>query len=83
MTRFDWRSSPYAELFIVALAAVARFWRLTYHSLWFDEAVSLQWATSNPVWTWQRTFSLAEDKHPPGYYLLLHSWIDLLDRVTH
>jgi 4-amino-4-deoxy-L-arabinose transferase-like glycosyltransferase len=81
VTRFDWRSSPYAELLIVALAAVVRFWRLSYHSLWFDEAVSLQWATSNPVWTWQRTFSLAEDKHPPGYYLLLHYWIDLLDLV--
>lgn len=81
VTRFDWRPLPYAELFIVALAGVVRFWRLTYHSIWFDEAVSLQWATSNPVWTWQRTFSLVEDKHPPGYYLLLHYWIDLLDLV--
>lgn len=75
------RSSPYIELLIVVLAAVVRFWRLTYHSLWFDEAVTLQWATSNPLWTWQRTFSLAEDKHPPGYYLVLHYWIKWLDLV--
>ncbi|RIK42069.1 MAG: hypothetical protein DCC55_10030 [Chloroflexi bacterium] len=81
VTRVDLRSSPYAELLIVALAAVVRCWRLAYHSLWFDEAVTLQWATSNPAWTWQRTFSLAEDKHPPGYYLLLHYWIELLDLV--
>lgn len=67
-----------AWMFTLAVAALARFWRLGYHSIWFDEAVTLQWATSNPVWTWQKTIALVEDKHPPGYYLLLHSWIELL-----
>lgn len=62
----------------LAIAALARFWRLGYHSIWFDEAVTLQWATSNPVWTWQKTIALVEDKHPPGYYLLLHGWIEVL-----
>jgi 4-amino-4-deoxy-L-arabinose transferase-like glycosyltransferase len=70
-----------AEWLIMALAAVIRLWRLDYHSLWFDEAVSLQWATSSPAWTWQKTITLLEDKHPPGYYLLLHYWIELLDLV--
>jgi hypothetical protein len=63
---------------ILLIAALARCWRLTYHSIWFDEAVSLQWASSNPAWTWQKTFTLLEDKHPPAYYLLLHFWLELL-----
>ena len=67
------------EWLIIALAALVRLWRLSYHSLWFDEAVSLQWATSSPLWIWQKTVTLVEDKHPPGYYLLLHTWIGLLE----
>jgi hypothetical protein len=53
---------------------LARGWRLGYHSVWFDEAVSLQWAGSDPLFIWQKTFPLLEDKHPPVYYLALHYW---------
>jgi len=56
------------------LAALIRFWHLGYHSIWFDEAVSLQWAGSDPSYTWQTTFQLLQDKHPPLYYLALHYW---------
>ncbi len=71
-------TSPLPELLILLLALVVRSWGLTYHSIWFDEAVTLQWASSNPVWTWQHTFSLQADKHPPAYYLLMHLWLELL-----
>jgi len=43
------------------LAALIRFWHLGYHSIWFDEAVSLQWAGSDPSYTWQTTFQLASN----------------------
>ena len=38
-----WWRSWWPELAIVVLAALVRFWRLDYHSFWFDEAVSLDW----------------------------------------
>lgn len=72
-SRFEW--------LILAVALVARCWRLEYHSIWFDEAVSLQWASSAPGWTWQKTFTLLEDKHPPLYYIALHYWRELIDLV--
>jgi hypothetical protein len=68
-----------AEWLILTAALVVRCWRLSYHSIWFDEAVSLQWASSAPGWTWQKTISLLEDKHPPLYYLALHYWWELLE----
>ncbi len=67
------------EWLIVALAAIVRFWRLDYHSIWFDEAVSLKWATSDIAFTWQKTFPLVEEKHPPAYYIALHLWQSGLD----
>lgn len=71
------RHSP--ELLILAVAALTRFWRLDYHSFWFDEAVSLGWAASDMDYTWRVTFRLVEEKHPPLYYLSLHLWQRLLD----
>ncbi len=69
------------EVLVLLLAALTRFWRLDYHSFWFDEAVSLQWARSDASYIWQSTFPLVKDKHPPAYYLLLHSWSNLLESV--
>ena len=66
------------ELAICLLALLIRSWRLTYHSVWFDEAVSLQWAGRDAGFIWQKTFPLLEDKHPPFYYLALHGWQQLL-----
>jgi uncharacterized membrane protein len=69
------------EILVLLLAALTRFWRLDYHSFWFDEAVSLQWARSDASYIWQSTFPLIKDKHPPAYYLLLHNWSNLLEPV--
>jgi uncharacterized membrane protein len=60
------------------LALVVRTWQLGYHSVWFDEAVSLKWAGADLDYTWRTTFALVEDKHPPLYYLLLSLWQSLL-----
>ena len=70
----SWWRAWWPEIAIVALAALVRFWRLDYHSFWFDEAVSLDWAEDNPAFIWANTFPLLNDKHPPAYYLLLHYW---------
>lgn len=67
------------ELTILAVAVWTRLWQLDYHSFWFDEAVSLRWARSGANYIWQSTLPLIQDKHPPGYYLLLHGWINLLE----
>lgn len=63
---------------LVLLALVIRAWRLDYHSIWFDEAVSLSWAGMGLRHTWAVTMQLVEDKHPPVYYSLLHLWQGLL-----
>ncbi len=67
-------SFPLPELLILALAALTRFWRLDFHSFWFDEAVSLQWAAADPAYTWDVTLKLVQEKHPPVYYITLHYW---------
>lgn len=72
-----WASSL-PELFVLLLAALPRFWRLEYHSIWFDEAVSLYWARSDAALIWRDTIQLSRDKHPPAYYLVLHYWQTLL-----
>jgi len=66
------------ELLVLLLAALPRLWRLEYHSIWFDEAVSLDWAGLGPAHIWSGTFQLIRDKHPPAYYLALHYWQTLL-----
>ena len=72
-----WASSL-PELSVLLLAALPRLWRLEYHSIWFDEAVSLDWARTDASHIWQFTFHLSSDKHPPAYYLALHYWQTLL-----
>ena len=71
--------SSLPELFVLIAAALLRFWRLEYHSFWFDEAVSLAWARTGPVEIVKATIQLSRDKHPPAYYLALHYWQGLLD----
>lgn len=66
------QSLPFFAIYLLAL--LVRIWQLDYHSVWFDEAVSLYWAGTDPLFIWQKTFPLVEDKHPPLYYLGLHSW---------
>lgn len=66
---------------MLLLAAITRFWRLDYHSFWFDEAVSLMWTRTAPQYMWDVTLQLVKDKHPPVYYLLLRYWRELLKVV--
>ena len=68
------QASSLPELSVLLLAALPRLWRLEYHSIWFDEAVSLDWARLGPAHIWADTFQLIRDKHPPAYYLALHYW---------
>ena len=67
------------EALILLIAALTRFWRLDYHSIWFDESVSLFWAIDAKIsYMWPATFRLVEEKHPPAYYTLLKLWHWLL-----
>jgi mannosyltransferase len=59
---------------LLLLALVVRLINLTYHSLWFDEAMSTFWAARPAAYIWRVGLSLAEDRHPPVYYLLLRGW---------
>ncbi|CAN5808721.1 glycosyltransferase family 39 protein [soil metagenome] len=72
---------PYPELLVLLIALLTRCWRLNYHSIWFDEAVSLRWAGADPAFIWRKTFPLLEEKHPPVYYIALHFWQKLLGLV--
>lgn len=69
------------EAIVLLIALLARCWQLNYHSIWFDEAVSLRWASANPGYIWQKTFPLVEEKHPPVYYIGLHFWQKLVGLV--
>ncbi len=73
------RAGARLEWLVLVAAALVRFWRLNYHSVWFDEAVSLRWASSDISFIWMKTFPLIEEKHPPAYYILLHGWQRLLE----
>jgi mannosyltransferase len=61
-------------LAILSVALAVRLYGLTYHSLWFDEAMSTFWASRPVDQIWRVGMTLAQDKHPPLYYLLLHFW---------
>ena len=72
-------SSSLADLVVLAAAACTRFWRLEFHSFWFDEAVSLAWARADAADILRITLQLSRDKHPPAYYLALHYWQGVLE----
>jgi hypothetical protein len=63
---------PLPLVFLLALAV--RLWQLTYHSLWFDEAMSVYWASRPAAEIVRVGLGLTLDKHPPVYYLLLRAW---------
>lgn len=71
-----------AQLVIVLtlLAVAVRFAGLTTSPLWTDEAFSLWMARHSWGGIWDWTWRL--DAHPPLYYLLLHLWLVLGDRVV-
>jgi uncharacterized membrane protein len=62
---------------IILGALVLRLYNLTYHSLWFDEAISIHWAKQSIPRILEVGFTLAEDRLPPLYYLMLKGWTTL------
>jgi 4-amino-4-deoxy-L-arabinose transferase-like glycosyltransferase len=53
-------------LFVITLIALAlRLYNLTYHSLWFDEAISVYWARQSVPRILEVGFTLVEDRLPP------------------
>ncbi len=65
-------------LLIITLIALAlRFYNLTYHSLWFDEAISVYWARQSVPRILEVGLTLVEDRLPPLYYLFLKGWTSL------
>lgn len=71
------RFAAIAVAAISLLALALRLHNLTYHSLWFDEAISVRWARSDVPTILAVGFQLVEDRLPPLYYLLLHGWVRL------
>jgi len=63
-----------ALLTIILIALALRLTHLTYHSLWFDEAVSVYWAKQSVPRILEVGFTLVEDRLPPLYYLSLKGW---------
>ncbi|RME76782.1 MAG: hypothetical protein D6784_05115 [Chloroflexi bacterium] len=61
----------------ILIALAVRGYNLTYHSLWFDEAVSVYWARQNVPRILEVGFTLVEDRLPPLYYLALKGWTGL------
>ncbi len=72
MTLSSRRHWPALVLTLLALAV--RLYNLSYHSLWFDEAMSVHWARSDVSRILEVSMNLVEDRLPPLYYLLLHYW---------
>lgn len=71
-------AGAWADAAVLLIALAVRLWRLGYHSLWFDEAVTMEWAGADPAYTWDITFDLIQEKHPPAYYIFLHYWQEFL-----
>lgn len=66
----------YYLFLILLLAIVARFSKLTYQSLWFDELSSV--TTSDPGNSLKEVIKhLKDNVHPPFYYILLNIWFKL------
>ncbi len=66
-------------LLIICFVALAlRLYNLTYHSLWFDEAISVHWARQSVARILEVGLTLEEDRLPPLYYLLLKGWTSLV-----
>ena len=64
---------------IISIGLALRLYNLTYHSLWFDEAVSVYWARQSLPRILEVGFTLVEDRLPPLYYLTLKGWTRIFD----
>ena len=70
------RNQPWL-LAIILIALALRLHNLTYHSLWFDEAISVYWARQSIPRILEVGLTLVEDRLPPLYYLTLKGWTAL------
>ena len=61
---------------IFAIGSFLRFYNLDFQSLWLDELISMVVAKFDSI---QGISHITEvsDVHPPGYYILLHFWINV------
>lgn len=68
------KSTFYISFLLIGLAALLRFFKLDFQSLWLDELYTS--AFTNPHLSLSYIFStwLFADTHPPLYYLLLREW---------
>ncbi len=75
------RNLKHFEFYILNFTLLAAFFirvqNLTYHSIWFDEAVSIRWAQATVARILDVSMKLVEDRLPPLYYLLLKGWVSL------
>ncbi|MDP2728487.1 MAG: glycosyltransferase family 39 protein, partial [Dehalococcoidia bacterium] len=62
-------------LLVVLVAFGIRVWRLGSQSLWVDEGISVLFSSKAPADLVQSI--IAEDLHPPVYYIVLHYWMAL------
>jgi len=74
MSRGRIKTPTWLPVALLGLAFAVRSQNLTYHSFWFDEAMSVHWARSEVTRIIQVSMNLVEDRLPPLYYLLLHAW---------
>ncbi len=68
----------FGMLAITLVGFALRFQNLDYHSLWVDEAISVNWARQTTARILEVGFSLEEDRLPPLYYLSLQGWTTLV-----
>src|SRR5260221_2097262 len=60
---------------IIGLAFTIRVWNLTKESFWADEGWTMLLAKGPTIPDVVQT--MANDQHPPLYFVLMHIWIDL------
>ncbi len=73
------KSNHYLLLFlIITIGLFLRLYHLDQESFWTDEAFSVHHASEKNVESVIQNVKLTEGA-PPGYYLLLHFWIKMVD----
>ncbi len=78
--RFSARPFPSSRTMtwgLLALALGVRLWKLGDQSLWFDEAMTVFWASQPVARILHVGLTLSQDPHPPLYYLLARALVSL------
>ena len=72
MKRYLTEYSSHILWIAIILGAGLRWFQIGQHSFWFDEALSSLIANLTVT---EIITNVAASDHPPGYYLLLHTWL--------